>query len=159
MKTIELGLYKFDELSESAKQSAISDYRNRGSEYHWIDESLDSIKAFCNHFGVTLGDYEISPYSYSHIKTNAQNHHFRGMKLKDFDREYMPTGYCVDCDLWVTFYDTFKQKGDLLGAFNAAIDAGLKAIINDMEYQDSKEYISEHLIINEYDFLESGKLY
>lgn len=159
MQTIELQLFKFDELDQSAKDYAISEYRHHQSEYFWIDDSINSIKAFCNHFDIKLKDYSISPYSYSYIDTNAENHHFRGMKLKDFDREYMPTGYCVDCDLWVTFYDTLKEKGDFLGAFKAGIDAGLRAIIADMEYQDSDEHIAEMLTINEYDFLESGKLY
>ena len=159
MKTIELELFRFDELSEAAKELAISDYRNKGYPYDWIDEGIDSIKAFCDHFGVTLKDYSISPYSYSYIKTDAENSHFRGMKLKDFSRDYMPTGYCVDCDLWVTFYDYLKFHGDLFGAFKAGIDAGLQAIIKDMEYQDSNEHIAEMLTINNYDFLESGKLY
>ena len=158
MKTIELQLYKFDELSEDAQEYAISNYRNKG-QYHWIDEGIDSIKAFCDHFGVNLKNYSISPYAHSFIDTDAENYHFRGKKLKEFSRDHMPTGYCVDCDLWITFYDHFKKSGDALAAFNEAIQAGLKAIINDMEYQDSKEYISEHLIANEYDFLESGNRY
>jgi hypothetical protein len=52
-----------------------------------------------------------------------------------------------------------KQTGNALLAFNEAIEAGLKGIISEMEYQDSEEYISEMMEINEYKFDAYGRIY
>jgi hypothetical protein len=68
----------------------------------------------------------------------------------------MPTGYYLDCDLWITFYDVFKASGDAKAAFEAAIDTWVRQIVADMEYQESDEAIAEMLSINDYEFLESG---
>lgn len=59
MKTIEIQLYKFDELSESAKEAAINWWRESAAEdSFWADECFSSIKAFCLTFGVTFKNAE-----------------------------------------------------------------------------------------------------
>ena len=157
MRTIELDIYKYSELSESAKENA-REWFSRGG-YVWIDEGIDSIRAFCDHFGVNLKDYQLSPYSPSYIDTDAENQHFRGYKLKQAEKEknLTPTGYCLDCDLFETMYRVFKDTGDALHAFNEAIEAGKRGIIADMEWQDSEEYIAEMMDINDYEFDENGR--
>lgn len=159
MKQVTVNLYKFDELSDDAKETAREQYRNAGIEYSWWDESINSIKAFCDHFGVSIKDYEIGAYQPSYLTTDATNANFRSVKLRDIDREQSPTGYCLDCTLWYSFYDQFKRTGDALYAFNDAIDEAVSDIVKDCEYQYSDEYIDEILTINEYDFTENGKLY
>jgi hypothetical protein len=42
MKTIEIQLYKFDELSSEAKENAIQNYRNKGFDDFWGDERIES---------------------------------------------------------------------------------------------------------------------
>jgi hypothetical protein len=157
MRTATIEIYKFDELSDAAKEKA-RDWWRDGFEYSWNDESLESIKAFCKHFSVRLTQYEIGaycPYSYS---TNADNSHFRGMKLRDFNREHNPTGFCLDYPLWSTFYDQFKKTGDAKHAFDAALDAGFRELRDDIEYQLSDEAIDENISINEYEFYDDGRL-
>lgn len=157
MRTIEQVIYKYSELEGSAKQSAREWFSQDG--YTWIDEGIDSIKAFCDHFGVTLKDYSISPYSYSYIKTSAENSHFRGLTLSQVEknRSLELTGYCLDYDLLETMHDVMKSTGNALLAFNEAIEAGLKGIISEMEYQDSDEYIEEMMDINDYEFDQQGR--
>lgn len=158
MRTETINVYKFDELDSTAQDRAREWFRN-GGEYHWIDEGIDSVKAFCKHYGVTLKDYSISPYAYSYFTTDAENQNFRGVTLKlvESEKDLMPTGYCVDADLFSTMFESMKaNQGNTLQAFNESIDAGLKSIVSDMEYQDSNEHIDECLVINEYEFLESG---
>jgi hypothetical protein len=58
MRTIEETLYQFDELEESAKETARNWWREI-ADYPFHDENLKSIKAFCGHFGVTLKDWSI----------------------------------------------------------------------------------------------------
>lgn len=155
MRTAIINLYKINELSEKAKQKAI-DYFRENPQYFWFDEGMDSLKTFASHFGVSILDYELGAYHPIHYKTNDTNENFRGRKLKQFQREYMPTGYCIDYDIWMTFYDFFKESGDAKLAFHEALYAGFKAIRDDMEYQLSDEYLLEHIEANEYEFLEDG---
>lgn len=157
MRTETLTLYKFDELSECAKDRA----RERGRQMiaedpAWCAESLESINAFCEFFGVKLKTWEVGAYSPFSFSTDAENRHFRGRRLRDFDRNHMPTGYCLDNNLWATFHDEFKKTGDAKTAFNEALHAGFKAWRDDLEYQLDDESIDEFLTINEYEFDEYG---
>jgi len=157
MRTIEKTLFTFEELSDSAKETARENWR-ANMDFAWSDESIDSIKAFCEYFNVTLTDWRVGAYEPFDYETNAENRHFRGVKLKSIDRDSMPTGYCLDCDLWFTFYDEFKRTGDAKSAFNDALYAGFKAWRDDMEYQLSDDSIDELMIINEYHFDENGDI-
>jgi len=60
MITIEKTLFTFDELSESAKERARENWR-ANMDFAWSDESLESIKAFCDYFNVTLRHWSIRP--------------------------------------------------------------------------------------------------
>ena len=158
MRTATVELYQFNELSDEAKERAREWWREN-LDYPWWSDAEASIRAFCDHFGVRVKDYSIGAYSPSHLDTDAENGHFRGIKLKAINREAMPTGYCLDCALWQTFYDEFKRTGSALYAFNEAIDAAVKEVREDMEYQYSDESVDEMLTINEYEFTENGKIY
>jgi hypothetical protein len=60
MKTICTNVYLFSELSESAQENAISQYRNnrnRGDDCSfYYDELKDSINAMCDVFGIKTGN-------------------------------------------------------------------------------------------------------
>lgn len=58
MRTIRIKLYKFSELSESAKQNAIEWYRN-GQEFHWSSEWIESLECALKHYDIELKDYSI----------------------------------------------------------------------------------------------------
>jgi hypothetical protein len=156
MRTETRTIYTINELTDDAKERARDWYRH-GMEYHWSDESRESIEAFCKHFGVRLKDWSVGAFGPINYTTDAENRHFRGLRLRDFSRDHMPTGYCLDCDLWMTFYDQFKATGDAKAAFDAALWQAFKSWRNDMEHQHSDEYIDEHLSINEYEFDEQGR--
>lgn len=159
MRVIEKEIYTYAELSDKAKANAREWFSSRG--YTWIDEGVDSIKAFCKHYNVTLKDYSLSPYCYSYITTDANNQHFRGVTLKqvEAEKDLTPTGYCVDSDLFVTMFESMRDNGgNALAAFNDAIEAGKKSLLADMEYQDSEEHIAEMMEINGYEFDDSGRI-
>lgn len=158
MRTVEVGVYKFAELPDYAKERARQWWRE-GQDYPWWKDSFGSIEDFCNEFRVKIRDYQIGAYSPSYMATDAENHHFRGLKLKDYPRDKNPTGYCLDCTLWETFHDIWKESGDPLRAFNEAIDKAVKDIVSDMEYLDSDEAVDEMLIVNDYEFDEDGRLF
>jgi hypothetical protein len=159
MQTIQLEIFKFHELSEAAKATARDNWRERDQylDFAWSDEAIQSIQTFCEHFGARLTNWSVgahSPYSYD---VDAPHSLFRGLKVAEVNRDYMPTGYCLDCTLWYTFHDEFKRTGCASKAFEAALDAAFKDWRSDMESQLEDDYIDEHLEINEYDFTASGK--
>jgi len=158
-KDITIQVFKFNELSESAKENAREWWRN-GIEFSWSDESKDSIRAFCAQFGIKLLDWSIGPfYPISYKLSEYDNSNFRGIKLSQFERENYPTGYCLDADMSIEFFDTFKKTGDAKYAFECAIESGFIGWRNDMEWQLSDEYIDECLEINEYEFTENGMIW
>lgn len=156
MHTIETVVYTFSELSGEAKERA-RDFSRQLDLYGWSDDSLNSIKKFCDYFGVKLKDWSIGPWCPIEYSTDAENRHFRGVKLSSINRDYMPTGYCVDCDLWVTFYDDFKRTGDAKYSFDQALHAGFKSWRDDWESAYRDDAIDDFLIANEYEFTEYGE--
>ena len=57
MRVVEENIYLFHELNDDAKDKAREWYRE-GMEYFWWEDSLSSIKKFCNHFNVGIKNYE-----------------------------------------------------------------------------------------------------
>lgn len=157
MRTETITFYHFDELSEEAQERARDWWRNNAAEYAWMNESRQSLETFCDHFGVKLKSWTIEAYITPDYQAEFSNANFRGLKLRDYHRDYMPTGYCLDCDLWMTFHDEFKRTGDAKAAFDAALWRGFIAWRNDLEAQNSDEYIDDHLTINEYEFTQEGQ--
>lgn len=161
MRTETINVYTFQELpTESAKERA----RERGRQWMsedpaWCDESRQSIQAFCDHFGAQLVDWSIGAFSPLDYNVHFNNGHFRGVKLRDIDRDAMPTGYCLDCTLWQTMHDEFKRTGNAMAAFEVALHAGFKAWRDDLESQLEDEYIEDFLTANEYEFDEDGYLH
>lgn len=158
MRTEEISIYQFEELPDGAKDRARAWWREV-SDYPWWKDSFSSIEEFCKEFGVKIKDYQVSQWGHSYMDTDAENAHFRGRKLKEFKRDQTPTGYCIDCTLWETFVDEWKESGDPLKAFKDAIDKAIKDIVSDMEYLDSDEAVDEMLIVNDYEFDEDGRLF
>ncbi len=154
METI--AIYSFDELSDDAKENARQWARSTW-DFAWMDESIDSIKSFCDHFGVKLTNYQIGAHCSFDYETDAENRHFRGLKLSQFNRDFMPTGYCLDCSLWQTFVDEFKKTSSAKLAFDRALWQGFFDWRSDLNSQLSDEYIDEHIVINEYRFFDNGK--
>lgn len=154
-ETIVLDLYSFNELDDKAKERARDDYRMH-SDYPWHDDYRTSIEAFCKYFGVKLKEWSVDMFRYDY-RTDASNENFRGHKLREFTRDHMPTGFCADCELWMTFYDTFKQTGDAKEAFDDALRECFGSWCKDIEYYYSDEAIDETMDANGYEFLKTGK--
>ena len=157
MKTKTISIYNIHELSEKAQEEAHSDYLylNNSFEYFWIDESIESVKAFCDLFSVRLTGWELSTYGRSGFSTDATQESFRGIKPKYIKNEW-PTGYALDDILVNAFHNNLGPQGNIKGAFFAALDAGLSNIVRDMEYQESFEYFLEMAEANEWEYLEDG---
>ena len=161
MRVLSLNVYSFDELSEEAQKKAWERYVNSNHfEYHWVDEGIKSVRAFANAFGVGLKDYEIGTYGRCFITTDATNDSFRGISFDDAIKliDAHQDGYCVYYDLKEAFIDSVKGSGNIKGAFEDAIEAGLKSIKSDMEHQETFEYYKDMVDCNDYEFYEDGSL-
>jgi len=79
MRTIRTKVYKFNELSEQAKQKAINNWRNQQQDYqYYFDEIVDSIKAVVELFDLKTGR-EYTDIRTSHIDDNILN--LKGVRL------------------------------------------------------------------------------
>ena len=158
MRTETITLYQFDELSDEAKAKAL-EWLQQAYDYPWFDEAMDSCKAFCSIFGVSVKNWSLGGYQYSFVDTDASPRHFRGFTLKEALRltDSSLTGYCLDYDLTNAFYESFKNSGDAYEAFTDALQAFCLAVEKDLEYCFSDEALAEWGQCNDYEFLESGK--
>jgi len=157
MEVVELQIFQFSELDEQAKQNAREWFRST-SDFPWFGEYKDCLKAFCDHFRVSLRDWSLGD-SQGYVKTDAEQRHFRGVKLSEQDRDAMPTGLWLDCELFQHFYDEFKRTGDAKGAFDDALHNFVRAVARDVEYYYSDESIEENMETNMWTFTADGKFY
>lgn len=157
MKVIETLVYTFEELDDKAKEKARDWYR-ANIEYPWFGEARDCLTAFCDHFGVKVKDYSIGDSS-GYVRTDATNENFRGVKLSEQDRDAMPTGLWLDCELFAHFYDEFKRTGNAKGAFDDALYNFTRAVRDDLESYYWGEGVDETIEANEWTFTANGKFF
>lgn len=195
MRTIIKNVYTFNELSDEAKEKAISNYRDSNTEIFWVDETLESLKGlFENCNGIKLKDYSLGECN-SWIRVDFTNEEVENVsgkralawiennllcniripvnslavngtrrKLAQYGRYYRAgmikpcpfTGYCADDDFLDSLLKDIKEGSDLKTAFEGLASEYQKIINNEIEYQNSEEYITEHLEVNEYEFDENG---
>ena len=158
MEKVEIQVFSFDELEEDAKEKARGVFRDTW-EYPWFDENMASAKAFVKHFGGSILNWSVGDTRHAFIKTDLTKDNFRGLKLKDFSRDHMPTGYCADCSLWEEFHDIFKATGDAMYAHEQAIESFLSYVSRDVEHYFSDSNIDETLYLNEYSYLADGSVF
>jgi hypothetical protein len=144
MKTIEITIYSFNELTEKAKQKALNQYQCE-TEYFWDHEAFDSLEAFFNAIGVKLTDYSIdwSNPNQSFIK-------YEGTPTSQFIPLDL-TGVCFDYPLASTWNKTRNVE--------QSIWALLIDCAGHYEHILSEEYFIEHCEANEIYFDEQGNIF
>jgi hypothetical protein len=157
MKQVTMNICTINELDDSAKEYAHEQWRANG-EYHWIDESIDTVREFLSLFGLSLTDYSLSPYAYSYLKCEEiTQEHIRGFRLKDLPETL--TGYYLECSMLETFKKVVREDGDIKWAIQCVLEEATQDIIKDMEWQDSMDYFIELCEANDWGFYESGEFY
>jgi hypothetical protein len=188
MKTIEIQLYKFDELKEDAQQEAIDNFINREREYFWMEDAINSLKKGLNFYGFEMGnrysiDYSSANCSDADIRSgyNNEEEELQGVRLwkylkNNFDTYYCKyskknektlggncpfTGYCVDENFLDPIREFIKEPKDItfFELMEECTHEVLKAMENDYDYQNSEEYAREELTENDYDFTQNGEIY
>lgn len=177
MRQETINIYKYEELSDEAKQTARECYSD-GQEYLWTDEAMASLEAFLDLFNSTIAEWSLSPYSPSFIRIVVDDeimdlqgvrafkwieNNITGRKgkygdiLKEWDGCPL-TGYCADYEALESIHNFMKAPSEITiqELLEQSTEAIKDHIISDMEYQDSDEYKEEYIICNEYEFLENG---
>ena len=158
MKIKKIAVFTYQELSDSSKVRAKANFLE-GADFPWWSDSESSIRAFVDYFNIPNLDFSIGAFCPSYITAKAENHHFKGLKLKHFKElatKECKTGYCVEADLWQDFVDEWERTSSPLLAFNEALDKACRSIQSDMEWHQSDEYAEEMIEINGYEFTEDG---
>lgn len=155
MRTIEIQVFKFDELTDEAKEKARGWFRT-GFEFGWHAEYRDSLQAIETRFGFDVRKWSVDESSFDY-SVNLENSHFRGLKLRDFPRDSMPTGFAGDCGFYMKFHDVWKKTGDPKHAADMALHEFFKEWRDDIESSLSDESVDESIRANEYEFDEDGE--
>lgn len=67
MRTIEIKVYQFNELSDSAKQHALNKYLQYEGFYYLWDDAISTIRAFCDRTSIRTSRNSWAEPSFSHI--------------------------------------------------------------------------------------------
>lgn len=148
METREVKVYRFSELSSSAKEKAINE-SNLPHEYLWHDDAMHSLFAWAREIGLEITDYRIDWANSSQCMIKYDD------RCTDYDYTFNLdkdlTGYCMDYTLMIPWNKTKDP--------NQCIEAFIQDCVADFEYQLTEGYISEHFDVNDYYFTEDGRVF
>ena len=150
MKVLTINTYRFDELSDNAKDEAREWYRE-GQEIVWGDEWIESLNVFCKHFDVKLNNWSYSLYDCPTIDYTVSNPDELFENTVDLSGNCPFTGYCGDESLLDPLRKDTEGK-DRQTVIDECIDSWVDDLYSDIKHQLSDEYIDENIVINEYDF-------
>lgn len=143
MKTIEVTIYQFSELTEQAKVRALMNYQSE-CEYDWAYDAIQSLKAFMNAVGVDMYNYDID-----WLAPNRSKVYYNGTPHSKFIKEEL-TGVFSDYSLTKTWNKT--------KSIELSVSQFLKECADDYEHQLSEEGYAELCELNDYWFDENGNL-
>jgi hypothetical protein len=175
MKTIEIQLFKFDELSDEAKQTALENNANE-AEYFWGYDAIKSLQKVAEHFKCSLKHYSIDwinsyrneiSFDCNYVEFSNEDLKTQILSMGDYDKKTLKglgeckfTGYQADesvCDGIRIAY--FNGERDLKELLMSGYESWYDDCKTDYEYQLSEEGYSEHCEANDYDFTEDGEMY
>jgi len=188
MKTVRIKIYKFNELSEEAKQNAIDYFRSSNDYFYMGSEILDSINRGLDHFGGELSDYSIDWQNINNstylIKYSVSEdiQQLSGVRLwkylnnsgllhirDKYNKKIIPllsgncplTGVCFDESFLDAVRNFIARPSDIsfTELMEDCVYNTIKAGCNDCEYQQSEEAIIETIEANEYDFKDDGTIF
>jgi hypothetical protein len=170
MRTIEITAYKFDELSDNAKEKARKWWRDGGLDYEWwqfIYEDAEAIGLKITSFNLdrnrhATGGFLLSP---NEVAQNILNNHGESCETYKTAKEFMDVWQPIFneyMDEYSEHYESFEYEcvlQDLESEFEDELLECYSIMLQDeYEYLLSDESIDENIRINNYEFDENGKL-
>lgn len=176
MKRIILELYQLSELEGQSQKVAIQTVKERFYTYTWERQNQESLDAFVQEItqkGYPLFQFLPPAFLYDKIhkaEKGVYDNYFSGYRLEHFKRDYMPTGYHMDCVLWETFYDglesywgAYKDNGipaeHVKGYFENALAAFIKACKEDEAACEADSEIIMYADSNDHWFFKDGSYF
>lgn len=165
--TKSLTLYTIHELDGVAKEKALQDMRCN-VDFFWMDENNDSFVEFAKWIGgKTDWSVGLGGYSWAKCSLDWYEWEYGGFDTVEWLKNNLPTkecpftGYYMDEMILKPLHDFLDDPDDrtLEDLARECADAWVDAVVQDMEYQISDEYLTEHADANEYLFYESGRRY
>jgi hypothetical protein len=161
METIEVTLYKFDELSDKAKEFAVQDNIHILTDFgsYWYETLIQELKDV----GISAGSFdlnrrEIEVDFYEDMNDVCANvvKDFKGSEIAE-----MCASYLTSVEAQLAFDET---DDDMLQDMEMAFIYDLKFEILNMfqreyDYLTDADVIADYLLTNEYDFDINGKIY
>ena len=169
MKTIEINLYKFDELSEEAQQTAIRSYQTQADYYDWWDNIYRNAKEVgvaIDSFDVYRNYISVSFMLMAHDVANALIFFWGadsdiGEVSQTFidKREVLYKKYAGD-EASTYNEKLYEAEDELVDDFHSDVsDYFRNQLRSELEWLESEEYIRGFLSDMDYDFTEDGKQY
>lgn len=172
MRLKHVEVFRFSELSETAKDRAKTDHA-ASLGFCWAGEYMDSINALAAHFDGRMHHWEIDWFNSSYSSASFRMPEMDAKEIKrrlDLLGSYNKrtgkghgdcklTGFCADECAIDGFRIAWRQgERDLEKLMQAAFDSWLKAAQADCEDQFSDEQFSENCDANNYEFYANGEL-
>jgi hypothetical protein len=171
MKTIEIKLYKFNELSEEAKQTAIE----KNIDINLLEDWYDSICEDAKNIGLKITSFDLDRnrnakgdflLSACEVAQNILNEHVESCETYKTAQSFMEDWQPVFNDYMNEESENYESR-ELEDEMQDLEDDFLKSLCedysimlqNEYEYLYSDEAIIETIEANDYDFTEDGSRY
>jgi myo-inositol catabolism protein IolC len=168
MKTIEIKLYKFSELSEDAKQKAIEKHYDINVDYDWWQNTYEDARQI----GLKITSFDLDRnrnakgeflLSACEVAQNILNEHGESCETYKTAQSFMEDWQPVFNDYMNEESENYESR-ELEDEMQDLEDDFLKSLCedysimlqNEYEYLCSDEVIIETIEANEYDFTEGG---
>jgi hypothetical protein len=167
MKTIEVKLHTFDELSDKAKEFAINEHRDINVDYDWYQCTKDEF----DELGVVIKSFDLYRRQIElDFKYNLEDvcqsfvYEFNNISIAEYAKRYLEAKKKLD----KTYENEFDEWGEC-EEYNEEMELLNSLFIKDLEeellswldseyeYLQSDEAIAETFEANEYEFTEEGK--
>lgn len=152
MKTKCINLYSFNELSETAKQSAIESLHNINADHNW----WDFVYMEAENIGLKIKSFDIDKYCNGYFIFGPYDCAASIIKEHGKESETYKTAKEFTDACKVANEDNLEDLEETF--LSSLLDAYRIILRNEFAYLTSKEAIIEAIISNEYYFTEDGKL-
>lgn len=182
MKTIEIKLFSYSELSDEGR-AAVLDAKRKwiqdDPETPWLDEAVKSVRIITRALELPIANYELGPFHFNHIYlddtsnarligNNAMDHFLSVIESYGYPKfsSYTEvkfegicgfTGVYWDDLILKTIWKSLCEKKDFHRSFGDVAQAIKKSLEKDYYYRISDEGILETLDQSEEVYLENGK--
>lgn len=147
MRTIETKVYKFDELSNEAKEVARNWYREYAFDYEWWDFTYEDAERI----GLKITSFDIDRHKIEGHLTEDVLEVIRRIRVEHGKK-------CGTYKLTVPLYRRKSLTEDEVEEFtHALLEEYLVMLRNEAEYIVSEEAVDESIRANDYEFTEDGR--